>query len=315
MNNQWRGWLCRRLARTLLLVFLLFSPVALVQAEQPVLPEQALRLWQEIERVEPDREHIEDQRVYAVDNPSITPFWPEPDAANGASVVVFPGGGYQRLAWDKEGEEVARWLNGLGVAVFVVKYRMVDYGHPAPLLDGLRAVRYVRVHAETWGLDPDRIGVLGFSAGGHLAGSVALRSEFTHADLEDDPWGRVSARPDFALLIYPVVTMENPFTHEGSRTALLGENSSAAERREHSLHYQVKENAPPLFLVHGSGDQSVPVENSLMLFEAVRPKSPRSELHIYQTDRHGFGLRPDQGSASYWPEAAEHWLRHNEYVE
>lgn len=279
-------------------------------AERPTEP---LRLWAESEPVSPDRERIQDERVSGVDNPSITPFWPE--TPNGSAVLIFPGGGYERLAWEKEGVKAAQWLNSLGVTAFIVKYRMQEYGHPAPLLDGLRAVRYVRVHADTWSLEQDRIGVLGFSAGGHLAGSVALRSGFTHADLDDDPWGRVSARPDFALLLYPVVTMEDPYTHGGSRRALLGEDLSQEARREHSLEHQVSEKAPPLFLVHGSGDESVPVQNSLMLFEAALPHSPASELHIYQTQRHGFGLEPDEGSASFWPEAAEHWLRVNEFLD
>ncbi len=298
-----------------LLVACLLPLGAMAEPEKPERPEEALPLWPEREPVTPDRETIKDNRVFSVDNPSITPYWPDAPATGAPAVVIFPGGGYQRLAFDKEGVAAARWLNELGVAAFVVKYRMVEYGHPAPLLDGLRAVRHVRANAATWGLDPERIGVLGFSAGGHLAGSVALRSAFTHSDLADDPKGRVSARPDFAILLYPVVTMEDPHTHKGSREALLGKDPSEKTRREHSLEHQVGSSAPPLFLVHGSGDQSVPVENSLMLFEAALPKSPKSELHIYQTDRHGFGLLPDEGSVSFWPEAAEQWLRYNEFVE
>lgn len=294
---------------TVLSVLLCLSLVAQAQSERPQSP---FRIWSEQAPVEPDREHIRNDRVVAVDNPSITPFWPE--KPNGAAVVIFPGGGYKWLAFEKEGIKAARWLNELGVAAFVVKYRLEDYGHPAPLLDGLRAVRYVRVHAATWGLDPERIGVLGFSAGGHLAGSVALRSGFTHESLKDDPWGRVRARPDFAMLLYPVATMEDPYTHKGSRQALLGEEPSAQDRAEHSLENQVKPGAPPLFLVHGNGDQSVPVANSLQLYQAALPHSPASELHIYQTDRHGFGLEPNEGTASNWPRAAEDWLRLNEVL-
>lgn len=275
-------------------------------------PTESLRLWPEQAPVAPDRERVENGRVVQVDNPSLTPYWP--DNPNGAAVVVYPGGGYVRLAYDKEGMQAVEWLNELGVAAFVVKYRLKEYGHPAPLLDGLRAVRYVRTHAATWGLDPERIGVLGFSAGGHLAGSVALRSDFTHASLADDPWGRVSARPDFAMLLYPVVTLEKPYAHEGSVHALLGESPSDEQRREHSLEHQAEAGIPPLFLVHGNQDGSVPVQNSLMLYEAALPHSPRSELHVYQTDRHGFGLLPGQGTASNWPEAAAEWLRFNEFL-
>lgn len=289
--------------------------VALAAQSQDERPRQSLPLWPELPRVTPDREYTEDARVYAVDNPSMTPFWPSAERANGAAVVIFPGGGYRRLAWDKEGEDIARWFNNLGVAAFVVKYRMAEYGHPAPLLDGLRAVRYVRAHATEWRLKADRIGVMGFSAGGHLAGSVTLRHDFNAGMQEDDPWAAVSARPDFAMLIYPVVTMEGEAAHAGSRAALLGESPSADSLRSHSLQFQVNETVPPLFLVHGVGDSSVPVSNSLMLFDAVQKYSKSAELHVYQTDVHGFGMLPDQGTASSWPEACERWLRHNQFIQ
>lgn len=174
-------------------------------------------------------------------------------------------------------------------------------------------MRTVRANAENWGLDPARIGVLGFSAGGHLAGSVALRSDFTVPGAPD-PLAEVSAQPDFAMLLYPVATMQNPNTHKGSRAALLGENPSSQQRRENSLEEQVKAGIPPLFLVHGSGDKTVPVANSLQLFAAALPFSPRSELHVFQTDRHGFGLEPNEGTASNWPEVAEAWLRFNKVL-
>ena len=205
--------------------------------------------------------------------------------------------------------------NQQGVAAFVVKYRMQEYGFPAPLLDGLRAVRYVRAHAANWNLDAERIGVLGFSAGGHLAASVATRYSFRSAQLTDDPWQNVSARPDFAILGYPVITLEGPDAHAGSRQALLGDNPTPELVRENSLQYQVKAKVPPMFIIHGANDKAVPIGNSLALFAEVQKHNKQSELHIYQTNAHGFGMREGEGTASDWPDALLSWLRHNGWLE
>lgn len=279
------------------------------------LPREPVYLWSENPLVTPDREGIQNERVYAVDNPSITPFWPDPKQANGAAVIIFPGGGYVRLAIELEGYSIARWFNEQGVAAFVVKYRMQEYGFPAPLLDGLRAVRYVRAHANNWNLDAGRIGVMGFSAGGHLAASVATRYDFRAEQLNDDPWQSVSARPDFAILGYPVITLEGPDAHAGSRQALLGENPKPELVRENSLQYQVKAKVPPMFIIHGANDKAVPVSNSLALFNEVRKHNKQSELHIYQTNVHGFGMRAGEGTVSEWPNALQSWLRHNGWLE
>ncbi len=281
---------------------------AQLSLDQPLTsrPQGPVYLWDEKPLVSPDREHVKDQRLYGVDNPSITPYWPDPALANGSAVVIFPGGGYVRLSLNQEGHAVAQWFAARGVAAFVVKYRMQEYGYPAPLLDGLRAVRQVRRHAQAWSIQPDKIGVVGFSAGGHLAASVATRSDFA---LGDDPYGEINARPDFAILGYPVITLEGPDAHAGSRKALLGESPDPQWVRDNSLHYQVRDHIPPVFLFHGSRDQSVPVSNSVAFFQAVHPYRPESELHIYNSSIHGVGMVQGQGSISSWPEAVEKWLR------
>jgi len=274
-------------------------------------PESPVYLWPEQPLITPDREHTKDQRLCAVDNPSITPFWPDPETANGASVLIFPGGGYQRLSMIGEGKDIARWFNDRGVAAFVVKYRLHEYGYPAPLLDGLRAMRLVRKHAPGWQLHPGKIGVVGFSAGGHVAATVAICPEFS---VGDDPLGDVSPRPDFAVLAYPVITMGGDDAHAGSRKALLGDDPSERIVRENSLQYQVTEQVPPMFIQHGVGDEAVPVTNSLALFAEVQKYNKQSELHIYQSNIHGVGMLQGQGTVSSWLQALELWLGQNQWI-
>lgn len=270
---------------------------------------ESIRLWAEKPAVNPDRETFKDQRVYYVDNPSMKPFLPDAGNASGAAVVIFPGGGYVRLSIDNEGYDLARWLAARGVAAFVVKYRMQEWRFPYPLMDGLRAVRLVRQRAAEWKLDPAKIGVIGFSAGGHLAASVATRYDFV-AD-KTDPLLVISARPDFAVLGYPVITLEGESAHAGSRKALLGENPELRLLHDNSLQNQVKEGVPPVFMFHGIGDQAVPVANSLMFFNEVLKYNKQSELHIYQSNLHGVGMVQGQGTISDWTKALEAWFRQN----
>lgn len=301
------------LARRWFLSFALLSCLCGVSVQVSAeLPSQPIYLWSENPLVSPDREYIKDQRVYAVDNPSMTPFWPEPGKANGTAVVIFPGGGYVRLAIDHEGYDIAKWLNARGVVAFVVKYRMKEYGFPANLEDALRAVRLVRSKAAEWQLDAHKIGVIGFSAGGHMAASAATRYDYNPA--KDDPLAAVSARPDFAILGYPVITMEGEDAHAGSRKALLGERPSAQLMHENSLQTQVKADVPPVFMFHGIADQSVPVTNSLNFFAQVQKYNKQSELHIYQSNIHGVGMIQGQGTISSWPQALELWLRQNRWI-
>lgn len=248
------------------------------------------------------------------DRPTITPYLPSPESATGAAVVIFPGGGYGHLAVDHEGEQVARWLNSRGVAGFVVRYRLgPTYRHPTMLQDAQRAVRLVRHGAAEWGIDPDRIGVIGFSAGGHLVSSVG-----THYDLPlggpGDAVDGVSARPDFMMLIYPVVTMQLDYTHRGSRTNLLGDEPADSLVWKMSSELQVTPETPPTFLIHTTDDAAVPVENSLGFYAALRQAGVPVEMHIFQTGRHGFGLAPDDPSLSSWAWMAERWMIQNGWL-
>ena len=291
----------------LLLILPLLALTGVPQAmstPNPDRPTDPVYLWAEKPLVSPDREHIKDQRVYAVDNPALIPYWPA--QPNGAAVVIFPGGGYVRLAINHEGHDIAKWFAARGVVAFVVKYRMKEYGFPANLEDGLRALRLVRSKAASWGLDSGKIGVIGFSAGGHMAAGVATRYDYPSA--QDDLLAAVSARPDFAILGYPVITLEGAAAHAGSRAALLGDKPNLQLVRDNSLQHQVKADVPPVFMFHGIGDQSVPVTNSLVFFDQVQKYNKRSELHIYQTGIHGVGMIQGQGTVSDWPRILELWL-------
>lgn len=242
------------------------------------------------------------------DTPIMTVFKATPERATGAAVVIFPGGGYSRLSSEKEGVKVALWLNGQGVTAFVVRYRLGPrYRHPVMEQDGQRAVRLVRANAVTFGVNSARIAVMGFSAGGHLAGTVATRGRDGTVGAAD-PVERVSARPDAALLIYPVVTMQAPHVHSGSLRNLLGEQPSPATVREMSLETQVTRQTPPTFLVASTEDRSVPVENSTVLYAALRAAAVPAELHVYERGPHGFGLAPDDPVLSTWTQHAADWL-------
>lgn len=251
---------------------------------------------------------VKDDRVYNVHTPTLT-FFPAPaEIANGTAVIMCPGGGYVRLAVTNEGMGAVKWLNPLGVHVFVLKYRLKEYGHPAPLRDVLRAVRLVRSRAAEFGVDPARIGVGGSSAGGHLAASSGTLfgeavGKTGHA------LDAVSARPDFLILQYPVITMRPPVTHSGSLTSLLGEKPTDELIALLSVDEHVTADTPPTFIMHTQEDKSVPVENSLRFYRALTAAKVPAELHIYPTGPHGFGFRKDLGATSDWPKRAEEWMR------
>ncbi len=241
-----------------------------------------------------------------VDIPTLTPYFPK-EKATGAAVIVCPGGGYSHLA-DHEGRPVAEWLSSLGITAFVLKYRLGPrYHHPAPLQDAARAIRMVRAHAAEWQLDPKRIGILGFSAGGHVASTIG-----THFDAgqpnSPDVIERVSSRPDAMILIYPVISM-GPFGHGGSRKLLIGDNPSSDMVTLLSNEEQVTKQTPPTFLVHTVNDATVPVENSLHFAEALRKVGVPFELHIYERGPHGFGLGGNNPVLMSWPGRCADWLK------
>ncbi len=242
------------------------------------------------------------------DVPALTVYRASGARANGTAVLVFPGGGYDHLSSDKEGTKVARFWNGQGVTAFVVRYRVgPTYAHPLVEQDGMRAVRVVRANATRFGVNPQRVAVMGFSAGGHLAGSVATHGAAGDASNRDSV-ERQSARPDAAMLIYPVVTMREAFAHQGSRTQLLGAQPSPALLQRMSLEAQVTAKTPPTFLIASSDDKSVPVENTVAMYTALRTARVPAEMHVYERGRHGFGLAPDDPVLATWAGHAADWL-------
>jgi acetyl esterase/lipase len=259
-------------------------------------------------------ERNEDGRTANVSEPTLTVYAPAVDRPNGTAVIIAPGGGYVRLSTQREGEQYATWLSSLGVTTFVLKYRMAEFGHPAPLQDVLRAVRLVRRHAADFHIQPTRIGVMGSSAGGHLAASAGT--------LFDHPLGRtgaeldkVSARPDFLMLMYPVITMDDPAAHKGSRKALLGANPGPEALRLMSLEKQVTALTPPTLLIHTQEDQTVPVENSILFYQALTRAKVPAEMYLFEHGSHGMGMRAGLGTASSWPRRAEEWLKERGLLE
>jgi acetyl esterase/lipase len=223
-------------------------------------------------------------------------------------VIICPGGGYVGLSREREGYQYARWLSTLGVTSFILTNRLGDFGHPAPLQDVLRAVRIVRARAAEFKIDPARIGVMGSSAGGHLAASAGT--------LFDNPAGktgaaldRVNARPDFLILMYPVITMADPAAHAGSRKALIGEHPTPELLELASLEKQVSATTPPTLLIHTQEDKSVPVENSILFFQALTRAGVPAEMYLFEHGGHGMGMRDGLGTASEWPKRAEEWLK------
>ena len=250
----------------------------------------------------------------AASKPSLTIFQPPSGRATGAAIVVCPGGGYARLA-DHEAEPAAEWLTTLGVTAALLRYRVGPWSrHPAMLQDAQRAIRTVRTHAARWMVDPGRIGILGFSAGGHLASTTA-----THFDAGDpratDPVERASSRPDIAILIYPVITLDGPFVHAGSRDNLLGSTPGEDMIRLLSNELHVSPETPPTFLLHGAADAGVPCENSLLMAGALSRARVPFELHIYEGGTHGFGLQPTAPGVSPWTERCAEWLRARGFLE
>lgn len=244
-----------------------------------------------------------------VDRPTIAIYLPDASKATGAGVVVYPGGGYEHLATEKEGTKPAEWLNQLGVAAFVVKYRLgPHYHYPAEFEDGIRAMRYVRYNAKDYGISPDEIGVWGFSAGGHMASSVGTHFDSGNPQASD-PIDRVSSRPDFMILAYPVITLTGPYAHEGSMQNFLGPNPAPGLAEKFSNQLQVTPKTPPTFLFCTDADTTVPAENSIMFFDALRRNHVPGELHVFERGPHGTGLAQTYPELSIWPKLLEDWLR------
>jgi acetyl esterase/lipase len=241
------------------------------------------------------------------DKPSLDVYLPE-KADLGTGVLVVPGGGYQFLALDHEGAQVAQWLVERGVAAFVLHYRIAPrYHYPAPIQDGQRAMSFLRAHAADYGVKPDRLGIWGFSAGGHLASSVTTHFDAGQPDATD-PVERVSDRPDFAIFAYGVLSMESEITHPGSRLNLLGPNPDSSLVEQFTNAKQVTRDTPPCFIFHTAADQVVPVLNSVNFYLALLRVGVPAELHVFEQGQHGVGLAQKDPQLRKWPELLEGWM-------
>ncbi len=294
--------------------------VAKAQAVAPPDPTEVIRLWPQgapggqgvtVTPVVPERSTdpaYRDRYAQYTTDPIMTVMRPE--RPNGSAMLLIPGGGYRWSVLDKEGFDVARVFAASGTTCFVLRYRLPAdgwaAGADAPLQDAQRAIRLIRSRAAEFGVRPDRIAVLGASAGGHLAGLASARTDATYTPV--DAADEVSLRPDLTVLMYPVATMSDPHVHAGSRTHLLGEAPSAARIAAYSLEQMNWTDAAPVFLLHAMDDASVPVENSLMLLTTLKAAGVKTEAHLFQEGGHGFGVRLIQGRpAQVWPELARAW--------
>lgn len=246
-----------------------------------------------------------------IQKPTLEVYLPSKKIATGKAVVICPGGGYRGLAYDGEGTDIAKWFNAKGIAAFVLKYRVpasksLIIPHEAPLQDAKRAIRLVRSNAKKWNISENEIGIMGFSAGGHLASTLG-----THFDSEDklpkSEIENISARPDFMILIYPVITME-AFGHEGSRENLLGTKPNDELLHYYSNELQVTGKTPPTFLLHCSDDKTVPVKNSLVFYEALQKEKIETEMHIFPKGGHGFGLAIGKRHLENWTDNLYEWI-------
>jgi len=301
--------------KTKILFALLFLLNVLIVRSQT----QTLKLWPEgIPGSKTDPSYVENittadgriTRCEKVVTPDLTVFLPAAEKANGAAVLICPGGGYGVLAFDHEGNAIAKWLNDNGIAGIILKYRlpsdqiMTDKSI-GPLQDAQEAMRVIRRNAAVWKINPGKIGVIGFSAGGHLASTLSTHYAGKVYEVKDN----TSARPDFSLLIYPVVSFDTAITHVGSRNNLIGTNPDEAKVSHFSNELQITADTPPAFLVHSADDPAVPVMNSIAYFKGLQKNRIPVEMHIFQKGGHGYGLSPNGGTESSWPDLCIKWLK------
>lgn len=287
------------------------------QAQNQIIP-----LWKtipdEIKAADyKEKENSADGKVQStsqVSIPTLSIFLPKEIKPNQTAVIILPGGGYTHLAIDKEGTKVALWLNSLGITAFVLKYRLpndliMKNKNIGPLQDAQEAVRYVRSNAAKWNLDVSKIGIMGFSAGGHLAST--LSTHYNDKIYNSD--SKISARPDFSLLIYPVISMQNDITHKGSQISLLGNNPSQELLDSFSNEKKVTAQTPPAFLVHATDDNAVLPENSINYYLALKKNGIAAELHLYENGGHGFGLGV-KDTSKFWTKQCEDWLKAKNFL-
>ena len=293
----------------LIIFFIFFFHIAL-NAQNFILP-----LWEDNIPNSPKerlKKSYDDQHYSVVTNPDIAVYLPSKWNFTGRAVLVIPGGGYHAIAYTWEGTDVAKWLNANGIVAAVLKYRLPNdtttniIRYKSPLLDASRAIRILRANAEKWNIDKNKIGVMGFSAGGHLAST--LGTHFNEEKNRNGAIDTISSRPDFMVLMYPVITMDAKYAHMGSRRNLLGNKPSQQLIDYYSSEKQVSANTPPTFIVHASDDKVVPVQNSILFYEALIQHGVSAEMHIYQYGAHGFSLANDKGYLTSWKKRCLDWL-------
>lgn len=288
--------------RTFAAVFITAGILGAQPRNSPILQEpQTILLW--TDRA-PGAVGDED-----IDKPAITVYMPPNTAGPMTAVIIAPGGSYARLSMNLEGRSPANYFNSMGVAAFVLKYRLGPrYHHPVELGDAQRAIRTVRARAGEWHIAPDRIGVMGFSAGGHLAATAS--THFDSGNVEaSDPIDHAGSRPDFAILCYPVISMTEAWTHQGSKTNLLGEHPADELARQMSIETQVTAQTPATFIYQTNADTTVPAENSIAYYLALRKAGVPAEMHIFRNGPHGTGLGMTDAALSEWPRLLMNWMR------
>lgn len=248
-------------------------------------------------------------RYGKVSEPSLEVWLPPKDKATGAAVVIVPGGGYWIVSYTNEGTDIAKEFNKMGIAAFILKYRLpsdktMKDKTIGPLQDAQQALKTVRSRAKEWSVDPGKVGIIGFSAGGHLASTAGTHFQKSYIDNKEG----INLRPDFMILVYPVISLSDSLMHKGSRDNLLGPNPSQESVRFFSNELQVTPETPPTMLIHASNDKAVKVGNSIKFYESLVKNNVSAEMHIYPTGGHGFGIRPAQ-SPDHWTDRIEHWLK------
>lgn len=298
------------------LSFVLFFGIVQANSQNQTIP-----LWTKVPDAIKATEYLEKedikdgklQSTSQVSIPTLSIHIPKESKPNQTALIICPGGGYTHLAYDKEGTKVAEWFNSLGIAAFVLKYRMptdltMKNKSVGPLQDAQEAMRYVRQNAAKWNIDPNKIGILGFSAGGHLAATLSTHYD----DKVYESKFNVSARPDFSLLIYPVISMQNEITHKGSQNNLLGDNPSQKLIDSFSNEKRITSKTPPAFLINATDDTVVIPENSINYYLGLKKNGVSAELHLYEKGGHGFGLGVNDTS-KYWTRDCQEWLKANGY--
>lgn len=295
----------------IVLLQIIFSNSMFAQKIVPLWQENEIPNYQASDEKEVEREG-DIQFIMKVQEPTLELFLPSKPNANGMAVLICPGGGYGGVAYDWEGTDYAKWFNSLGIAAFVLKYRMpqaksVITSYKAPIQDAQRAIRYIRFHASEFNIEKSRVGVIGSSAGGHLASTLGTQFNenfYKSKDLIDNEM----LRPDFMMLIYPVISMKKGVTHAGSRNSLLGKNASDELVQKFSNELQVTEETPPAFIIHSADDKAVPIENSILMYKAMVKNNVQATMHLFPTGGHGYSLGKSRKNAPDWSDLAAGWL-------